>query len=465
VELRSSKWFRLLLVVPALAFLAIVAHWKPLLPVTGDEPHYLIIADSIARDGDLKVVNNYDEEAQRHAFIGATDRHSKTFWYSVHNPAMPALIALPFWYGGPQVAKLFLAGLMGLFSLFFFVAARRHLGEVPSVVLAVTLGLSMPYLTGAGQLFPDLLSGLFMLGLVVALGEKLDGARGPARATLFHLGLATLPWLHLKQLAPMVVLLGAWGFDLARQHLRGRALVAALAPAALTVGSVVALLLYNQHAFQSWQGPYEPNSQTTELKKIAMIFLGLHFDQTQGVFPTQPLWVLGVLGLPFLARRNRAFFLVLSLVYLSLVVPNAAHTNWYGGLTFAGRFFWSSVSLWVFPLVAFLEWAWKRRWGPALALLVPASLAFQALYARTWYDDPHRLYAWGFTDAAQRGVLVEAFRYRLPTYDGFERYLSTSATWAPLAITLAVVLLGVLLSRRAPAPQPKPAEGVSTPAA
>ena len=174
--------------------------------MTGDEPHYLIIADSIVRDRDLRVVNNYDEEAQRHAFIGATERHSQRFQYSVHNPAMPALIALPFWLGGATAAKVYLTLLMGLFPMLFFITARRRLAEVPAVVLALTLGLSMPYLTGAGQLFPDLMSGLFILALVVLLGDGLDGARGPWRSALFHLGLATLPWLHLKQLAPMAAL-------------------------------------------------------------------------------------------------------------------------------------------------------------------------------------------------------------------------------------------------------------------
>lgn len=31
---------------------------------TGDEPHYVMIAESIGRDGDLKVLNNYEEHAR-----------------------------------------------------------------------------------------------------------------------------------------------------------------------------------------------------------------------------------------------------------------------------------------------------------------------------------------------------------------------------------------------------------------
>ena len=44
----------------------LTAWWtaSDLVPITGDEPHYLIIAASLLRDGDLDVRNNYEHNAR-----------------------------------------------------------------------------------------------------------------------------------------------------------------------------------------------------------------------------------------------------------------------------------------------------------------------------------------------------------------------------------------------------------------
>lgn len=437
---------RLPLLFPVVLYVGVVAHWKTLAPVFGDEPHYLIIADSILRDADLQVVNNYDLEDRQRAFIGPTERHSQHFEYSVHNPALAFLIAPAFALGGAMGAKYLLALLCGLFPVLFFAIGRKRLGEGRSVLVAVALGCSMPFLTGAGQIFPDLPSGLLLLSLITLLGEGLDGARTTLRAVVFNVGLALLPWVHMKLSAPMVVLLLGWAISNWRAGTSLRDRTRLVWPAVLPMISTVALLLYNRHAFHEWEGPYAPNSQTHEPLQALMIFLGLLFDQAQGQFFQNPLLWPAFFGVPLLIRQRPRFALLLGALFFSLTVPNAMHSNWFGGYCFAGRFSWSSIALWVFPLIAALERVLVGRWWPLVPWAV-TGLTFQFVLSRVWFDAPGRLYAWGLAPAARRPVLLEPLRFVLPTFGAFDEYLHAPATWAAIGLAVMLVVLGAFMSQ------------------
>lgn len=56
--------------VAACAALAVWWTAADRLRTTGDEPHYLIIAASVLRDGDLDVTNNYEEDARTAEIYG-----------------------------------------------------------------------------------------------------------------------------------------------------------------------------------------------------------------------------------------------------------------------------------------------------------------------------------------------------------------------------------------------------------
>ena len=96
-----------------------------------------------------------------------------------------------------------------------------------------------------------------------------------------------------------------------------------------------------------------------------MIFLGLHFDQAQGMFVQQPVLLIGLLGIAPFAVRRPILAVGTSLSYLAVLLPNSFHDCWYGCYSFGGRFMWSVIALWFLPLAAST---------PASALLVAVSL-------------------------------------------------------------------------------------------
>jgi len=83
-----------------------LAAWgaSPSLP-GGDEPHYLVITQSLLRDGDLKIENNHQRGDYRAYFVGdlapdAVRRGQNGGLYSIHAPGVPALVLPAFAIGG-----------------------------------------------------------------------------------------------------------------------------------------------------------------------------------------------------------------------------------------------------------------------------------------------------------------------------------------------------------------------------
>jgi len=80
-------------------------------PITGDEPHYLLITKSLVSDGDVNLWNNYQNKDYLKFYPGRLDSHTKTgkkgsrFQYSRHMPGFSALL-LPAYVVGTRIARI-----------------------------------------------------------------------------------------------------------------------------------------------------------------------------------------------------------------------------------------------------------------------------------------------------------------------------------------------------------------------
>ena len=159
------------------------------------------------------------------------------------------------------------------------------------------------------------------------------------------------------------------------------------------------LVFYNYYAFGKISGPYE--SGALQLSKTSlMVLLGLFWDQNQGFLLQNPVNLVGVFAIGWLYRFNRQFSLVWGLAFLSLIVPNALHPNWYGGGSFSGRFEWSAVIVFIVPTLyglLILGRHYEKIFHTVIALSVTLQLYFFYIYAlsgvqlynknvATWFD-------------------------------------------------------------------------------
>jgi hypothetical protein len=435
------------LCVPGILAALVALNWQQrnLSPVTGDEPHYLIIADAITKDGTADVDRAYRRDAIRHRIIGPIDRHAVETprgTFSVHNLGLPLIVAPLFHSFGIAGARISVALIAAVLPFILFSIARRSGVRMRDAIwLALGCSLGMPFTVGAGQIFPDLPTGILVVALIWLLSAQPKGeiVSGFSAVTVGALA-GVLPWLHLKNVPVMAVLLLAIGIQQCR---RRTGAVHALLLALPVACSLVLLALYDWHSFHGVLGPYTVSTAVgASLKQATMIFAGLHFDQAQGIFFVHPLLFLGLCGLPALWRRDKWLALVISSAYLVMLVPNAFHTTWYGGYSISGRFAWSVAPLWCVAFVyAYVESGSAQR--RLLRVLMTTSIVWQAfLLARFARGGPAPLYTVWTTSLVGRNTIWDR-RWDWPSFYDFDRYLTYPPNGAAIMISAAVLILAI----------------------
>ncbi|NTW02754.1 MAG: hypothetical protein HGA19_15985, partial [Oscillochloris sp.] len=205
-------------------------------------------------------------------------------------------------------------------------------------------------------------------------------------------------------------------------------------------------------------GPYQAQDATNDIFKIAMVAVGLHLDRIQGLFFQAPIFVLGVLGIAPCVAANRRLALLTGAVYLSLLLPSATHTNWYGGMSFAGRFFWSVVLLWVFPLLYAVRQLYQRGLVPLVWSIISGAVIIQSVFIAkvlipntyTYSAPLHRTAAWmdsnPYADFFDLSSIQRA--QRLPSFQDVGSFAHAPANWIAFGLLGCLVYTGYCALRR-----------------
>jgi len=376
---RSPPGPWLLFLVALAAYVLTGLHYASRLQVSGDEPHYLLMAQSLGREGDLDLEDNFAREDWREYTPGPLAAHYGTPRrdgrpYPAHSPGLSLLLA-PAYAGGGRPACIVL---LALLAALVVVEARR-------LALRLTADPRAAFVAGAASAGPPLCFYAFhvytevpsALCLVASL-NRLLAAPGAAGAGLAAFLAACLPWLHVKMI-PAAAALGV----VALVRLEGRARVAfVLVAGAMAVG----YLGYYQHVFgrPTPLALYGGLPEDARSSPVAAL-VGLLLDRSFGLLPHAPVFLVALAGLGPLARRWRDAWPCL-LVGAAVLAPVLTWRMWWGGQCPPGRF--------LVPLVPFLAaalavriaepWPGIARWRSALLGLGLALAAFMV-----W--DPARL--------------------------------------------------------------------------
>lgn len=478
----------LLLALPMLFYLAVAGYWQwwDLYRITGDEPHYLLVADSLVRDHDLLVRNNYfveDTAVRQVTGDGlSTPRHVEGHvqgQFSIRGVGVPLIVAVPYYAGGESygvdAARVFMALLAGLLPFLLYRAAYRIIGSGPwSVAVALAFSLGLPFLAAGNQIYPDLPAGMIILYVADRIAALLQGGheRKFSVAGAFFVGalISFLPWLHVRLAAPAVVLLAGYvyavvatGADGSRGSQRCRWLV----PVGTVALSFAALAAYNYVAFENITGPWGSGNLRSGLRQTGMVFLRFHWDHTHGMFMQQPFVLLGLVGIAPLVKANWRVALLLGALYLSVLLPAAMNPTAGLGASFAGRYWWAVVSLWIFPAAYATELLLRRGLSAALLALCAASVALQAALVSTWLEtdlmynnsgllhNSERTPAWlaSTTDFYARlfdpDLRAADLWLRLPHFRNVDGFLSHPPNYIFVSFGLLLIASGWLLQRGA----------------
>jgi hypothetical protein len=409
----------------------------------GDEPHYLVIAQSLWRDGDLKIENNHERGDYREYFRQPLEPHYLTRGsdgeiYSIHPVGLPVLLAPVYAAGGyPGV-------LIALIAMASCAAALawRWVAVASGSALAATFAwavvvLSAPYLFNTFTVYPEIAAGL---AVVVGITTR--------RPLVLGIACGSLPWLSTKY-APMSAALFVTGLVAGSGSSTWRLLPArSLAQAIGAYGTLLAA--WFAFFYLIWgnplpQAPYGAMVQTTPWN-LVFGAPGLLFDQEYGLLPYAPAYVLAATGLWVLWRsggERRALAIRVVLVFGALLGTVGAFRIWWGGSASPSRPLASALLVLMLPIAAAFADASQspaRRAAQHLLLWLGIGAAFQMGFAQEGFllangrDGTASLLEW-WSPNWEVWTLVPTFIH----HEAGTALLQTLA-WLTIAVACAVVL-------------------------
>ncbi|HUF22713.1 MAG TPA: hypothetical protein VMN81_01205 [Vicinamibacterales bacterium] len=361
----------------ALASTSLLA-WRvaPMIP-GGDEPHYLIITQSLMQDGDLRIENNHAQRDYAQYAAGELEpqylvRGQNGAIYPIHAPGLPALVIPAFALGGYAGVVVFLLIVMALASALVWRLAWLATGDIAAAWFGwAAVAASCTWAFQSFLVFPDALGGAAVAcGLWLVL--RLDRRAAPAPPAIAAVGfaLAMLPWLHTRfaVLAAglgLMIVLRLWAFG-------ARPVATFLAAPVLAAGAWFGFF----QAIYGTPSPLAPwgGAGDSQAGWIPGGLAGLLFDQQFGLLPYAPVLAAGCIGLAFGAagwRRSTRLQLAL-LVVAAYLAASASYTMWWAGLSVPARL----MTVLLPVLAPGAAAVWLRARTPVLRAALGASLAW-----------------------------------------------------------------------------------------
>lgn len=360
---------------------------------SGDEPHYLMVAESLRADGDLDVENNYRTTVGGPEPGPHVRRTRAGSLWSVHDIGVP-IVLLPVYSIATWVAARTPENVLarfnqtpGLFAYSIVSLAltvltawaialllsgfRRVARNGPSVAVALVLGLSPPVVSHAFLVFPETLAFAVVCAVVWIVCLR-DDEMTVTKIAAVVLAVAVLPWLHRKysffEFGLFFLLIQRHWSWIIKQ--RGSVLVAL---AGLALAPQLALHAWTTWAWGGLGGPQMADGLPFSLAGVHSGSLGLLVDRERGLFGYAPIYAIAPACLALTWRENRRLLVPIVLLFL----PMASFVVWSAGFSPAARYLVPLMPLVALPAVRALDRP-AVRWAAAPLLVFQAAIVAYA---------------------------------------------------------------------------------------
>ncbi len=372
-EERDVRWSANRAAITALLLYLAIVPAMLRTPIDGDEPFYVLAAESMLQDRDFDLSNQYRDP--RTSVTGRTDlgpqlgdpvgSHGEL--YSRHPPLLPLLLI-------PGIAIAGLPGAIAVIAIFGALLVRSTLNlledegisrETQRLVFPF-FAFGPPVLFYAARIWPEVPAAFLFV-------EALRGVRD-RRAQRWLPAVVALGLLKLRfALVGLPLVLIGMGRDRRSIWRRGGssftrvALRALLMVAVVVVPMLVAWLIHgnplNVHAARELL-PWSP--------KLYLIgSFGLLVDGSSGLLFQAPFYLLGILAIMRWRSMPEAFRMgcLAALLYLFYLVPRS---EWHGGWSPALRYVVIFTPVLALGAAVLLEERGARRWLPLIAVWTAA---------------------------------------------------------------------------------------------
>jgi hypothetical protein len=397
-------------------------------PIDGDEPYYLLMTESLVRDHDLDLTNQYRDLG--HSEAGRTDlvpqpgdpRGAHGEQFSRHEPFLPILMMPGYALGG-------LPGALAVIALFGALLARstirffeeEGIGDATARALFPLIAFGPPIVFYATRIWPEVPAAFCFVEAVRGIRQR--------RAPRWMVAIFALLLLKIRFGLIAVVLLAR-----ALRTKRQAAIAAAVILVPLIIALVISGHVMNTHSFR-------------ELMPSGPIFywlglFGLVLDGAAGLLFQAPLYILAIVALPRWRSMPEGFRLGLSasLLYVVYLIPRS---EWHGG--------WSPPLRYVVVLMPVLALGaavmWERAGSGTRAIIAAWTLAL-LIHGAAF---PWRL----FHLATGENFIGESLS--LTWHSDFSRLMPSfiRPNVAAIVGTIALILTLALLQLAAVFPRPK----------
>jgi hypothetical protein len=371
---------------------------------SGDEPHYLVIAHSLAFDGDLDVGNNYREAALIGGGTLQPEAHARLQGrrlLPVHDIGMPLLFApvVRVAYTAAErlgdllptavlrvtrlnkglllrhALSLLMALITGLLAREMFLLLRAVVPDAShAIAWSALFALSPPVLSHSFLFFTEIPSAFITLFVFRRVIVEPLRSTGAAAATGILTGLLFL--IHARNVGMVA------GLTLAAVLAARQRLMPATFLKVFLTGVVAAVLARTMTTYALWGTLVTtPHADIAAVETVGAVFremfvraTGLLLDREYGLLAYAPIYLLAGPGLVLLARRggllSRGVFLAVGCYLVPVLLPITNLHGWTGGWSPAARFLVPAVPLLWIGVYLVAHRATRPAWGIVMLLVI-----------------------------------------------------------------------------------------------
>lgn len=295
----------------------------------GDEPHYLVLSQSIARDFDLNVFNQYARDEYREFSETRLSHHARVGkgfkrWFSYgHLPGLSLTLSPFFLFKIPSPLLYFLIrawlGLFGALLAVLVYLSSLRLFRAPALSLFITgaYTFTAPVFFHSIHIFAELQAALIIVGALFLL---LWGNKEKNKTVLmagFLLGLPIFWGLKFAIFTAMLTGLFFLQFTFREKNIK-KGLLLCIFPIFFLLlflaflwsayGNLDPMSLYNGVMTPEQKQAYEANMEKIPLQKRVETLIGFFADQRDGLFPYNPFYLFFIPGLILALKKWRKYW-------------------------------------------------------------------------------------------------------------------------------------------------------------